>query len=728
MAFTTPARAPQDPKREQLHSTIAQDLLTEIAGRLGQTGFTRAMQHVFGNDITAHAFAALWNSLMQKELKAPPLILTKCLGYQADYDNRERAIRIDWDFFSAAVEQGDRNGGLLSVLLHEFGHHIDNLLRDDFSRRDCAGKPAIASDAAGEEGHRFTSWMINNGEPLHDQVLIATYMGETLEGAPHSYHLSWEHACGQIRQALDHIDDRIDGHHHHADREAFEAGSDDSHGHTHQTIAWALSDFGFKREEIDAVYFGNWLRDYSQVVDPKITRAVDMPKEFPALVSRQAWTDLVDILSVRKFPDLRMRHPSEMRVTPDKLGVYLPHEHIDNPLAIDPAFPDPTVRDPDFAPWVLPGDPLLEADGDTSMKRYLSTSVDYMQQRLRQTMGQRRSLEGLRNFGAALHVLEDLFAHSNFAELSLIMAGHAKVLPWTKSAGVKGDLPLVTGTFGGSDIIASLAAPLGKILYSTTELAFELTQPGYRSDRDKVMLILLSEHPNQSLLSAFELLLEARDGLIVLAQNAGLDTLKFYRWLINTPAGILINAYNSTAQGVLSWIGNSVGDAQIALTGDPNVDASLEPTHSQLSKDHAEHPLHDLCATLATEAVRRVTQAMLDHWEGKPDADPAAVAAQFFCHPADADWHHEIVKAWAENYPDRVERAQSKSDLDQIHQQAIKELEHIGKQLLTDSQHYITFLSSEYEQASGLLGIAEQALQKLISSTSWGKELLGLTQ
>jgi hypothetical protein len=509
----------------------------------------------------------------------------------------------------------------------------------------------------------------------------------------------------------------------------FTAGSENAHGHSHQTIEWVLNDLGYRREEVDAVYFGNWLRDYSQVIDPKLVRAPDMPKKFPTILSRAAWTELVDVLAIKKFPDLRMANPVEMKVTPKKLGVYLPSEHIDNPLVTTPPFPDPTLRDPEFEPWVLPDDPVLAVDPETSMKRYISRSVEYMQHQLRQSMRGPRSLRGLRHFGAALHVLEDLFAHSNFTELSLIKAGHGNVLPWTTPTDGKWRLPLVTGTFGGSDIVASLAEPLGRILYSTDELEFELTQPEYRSERDKIMLIVLSEHPDQDYYKAFTALLSARDQLVSLAIKAGIDTVRFYRWLIATPASILLNAYNAAAQGVLAWIGDSIADAQTELGSDPNVDASIEPTHSQLSKDHAEHPLHDLTALLATEAVRQVTQAMLDYEEGRPGADPVAVASAFFCHPQDAQWQLSIVGTWAAENPEQVRRAAVKSDLDDVHRKAIEDLRNIHNQLATSSEQFLDYLfNSQDEQATGFQGIAEQALLALISNTGWGQELLALVK
>ena len=719
---------PAEQPHEHLHSTFALEMLTQIAGALGQHDFAKAMQIVFGEDFTHAACARLWASLTMGELVNPPIVLAESLGYEADYDNRERVIRLDRRFFLSITQQSNGYWRLASLLLHEFGHHIDNVLRRDFSDQTLDDGYLTTADAPHEEGHRFTAWVAEWRTPLQDHVQIASYVGGNDPDSYREYSASWRQLSARLRAFQRGIDDTVGSAHRLDDREAFEAGSEEAQGHTHQTIGWVLREVGFTREETDAVYFGNWLRDYSQIVDPKITRGVDMSKAFPAYVSRQAWTDLVDILAVRKFPDLRMRYPQDMRVTLDKLGVYRPNEHIDNPMAIDPAFPDPKVRDPDFAPWVLPGDPVLTADPVTSMKRYITGAVEYMQRQLRLAMTEQRSLTGLRSFGAALHVLEDLFAHSNFAELSLISIGHRGVLPWTTPANVRRNLPLVTGTFGGSDVVGSLAAPLGKILFSTQELEFELSQPGYRSERDKVMLLLLSEHPNQNFVTSFQALLAARDGLVSLARKAGVDTLRFYRWLIKTPAAALLNAYNSTAQGVLTWVGNSVADAQLALGSDPNLDSSVEPSHSQLSKDHPEHPLHDLSARLASVAVRQVAQAMVDHWNGKQGDDPIAVATAFFCHPDDTQWHQTLVKSWAEDNPDQVQRAQSRSDLDDVHQQSIRELQNVHSRLLADSNAYLDYVFSDNELPSSALAWVERAFMKAMGNTAWFKELQNLSK
>jgi hypothetical protein len=442
----------------------------------------------------------------------------------------------------------------------------------------------------------------------------------------------------------------------------FESGEGNRARATHASIETTLEFAGFRKDQIRAIYYGNWLRDYSQLLDPKLVRASSMPKNFPQVLSREALTKVVDVLAVREFPDLMVADRSRFLVTPERLGVYRPAEHIDNPKAVNPSPANPKERDEDFEDWILPGDPRLEVDPDTSMKRYLKRSVDVMNAEFSKAMeAGPESTDGLRALGAALHILEDFFAHSNFVELSLIKLGHTQVLPWTSEAPCKHRLPLVTGLFGGSDIIASLAAPLGKILFSKDEKPFEATQAGTRYERDKVLLILLGEHPDPRFLQGYEAFLAARDKWASLPFSEQVE--KFY-YFLGTPGKILSSAVGTVMQGLTTWFGNSVDDFQTSLGDDPNTSGSTDPSHSQLAKDHAEHPLHLLTAALARKAVQEVGQAVLARWRDKQGAEhPAHIAARYFAHPMDSAWQDDLVRAWATNNPGLVQRATLKTDL-----------------------------------------------------------------
>ena len=75
---------------------------------------------------------------------------------------------------------------------------------------------------------------------------------------------------------------------------------------------------------VKRVYFGNWLRDYSQAMDVGSLKGV------------QAGTVrlLVWVLSFLSFGYAT----GEFEVTDERLGVYRPEEHIDNPKDVNQGF------------------------------------------------------------------------------------------------------------------------------------------------------------------------------------------------------------------------------------------------------------------------------------------------------------------------------------------------------------------------------------------------------
>lgn len=78
--------------------------------------------------------------------------------------------------------------------------------------------------------------------------------------------------------------------------------------------------------------------------------------------------------------------------------------------------------------------------------------------------------EAYRLLGSALHPLEDFLAHSNFLELMLIHLGHNDVFPFVGnqtqilSPAGKNVYPMVTGTFGSSDMVVSFLGGIADYL------------------------------------------------------------------------------------------------------------------------------------------------------------------------------------------------------------------------------------------------------------------------
>lgn len=221
---------------------------------------------------------------------------------------------------------------------------------------------------------------------------------------------------------------------------------------------------GFSQLQRRQVYFGNWLRDFSQVIDTTCLDAVPEP------VLRA----IVSIMAMVEFGYAT----EEFDVTRERLGVYTHVEHIDNPRGYPSNAKDidSRLRGP-----VKPEE--LEFDPKTGMKNYIAnagqgwdTAADYVRGQLEKCIelgrkgrkeqdkdkDHRSEKEAFIHLGAALHTLEDFSAHSNFIELCLHEMGEVNVFPYVgdkctvKTKAGRKVSPLVTGTFGMLDIFHSL--------------------------------------------------------------------------------------------------------------------------------------------------------------------------------------------------------------------------------------------------------------------------------
>lgn len=217
---------------------------------------------------------------------------------------------------------------------------------------------------------------------------------------------------------------------------------------------------------VKRVYFGNWLRDYSQAVDVGSLKGVSAP----------TIRILVWVLSFLSFGYAT----EEFEVTEERLGVYRPEEHIDNPKGYaddkDARTFDARLRGP-----ILPIE--LDVDMNTGMKNYIAnetggwaTSTGYVKFSFARSIhfgriytngsgnskGREADLcEALRCLGQALHCMEDFGAHTNYCELALRELGFRDVFP---HCGIQAEVnirgkriyPLVTGTFGAVDFLHSV--------------------------------------------------------------------------------------------------------------------------------------------------------------------------------------------------------------------------------------------------------------------------------
>ncbi|OQE76327.1 hypothetical protein PENNAL_c0068G00602 [Penicillium nalgiovense] len=261
----------------------------------------------------------------------------------------------------------------------------------------------------------------------------------------------------------------------------------------------------FGKLDVKRVYFGNWLRDYSQAVDVGTVK----------YVSAEAIRILLWVLGFMSFG----YGTGEFEVTTERLGCYQPTEHIDNPLGYasgeDARDYDRRLRGP------VDEERELAVDPRTGLKHYIATEdvgIDTSAALIRRVLGRSIQMgrrygrsgnkddlyEALRLLGTGLHCLEDYAAHSNYTELSLIEMGETEVFPHVgrdtklQVDGVDEEVyPIVTGTFGGVDFFHSVLGELSdKTMQSELETLENVVAQSETPDSSESFLqTLLSKIP-----------------------------------------------------------------------------------------------------------------------------------------------------------------------------------------------------------------------------------------
>lgn len=540
----------------------------------------------------------------------------------------------------------------------------------------------------------------------------------------------------------------------------------------------ALASVGYSSPERRQVYYGNWLRDFSQIIvgvtlgfDQQDSQTLkELSEAYPNLsdtfsteglqykLTHAQWIELLSIMAVHEFAfKPRRSHDSQERsyleykaqfesefgtLDTGQLGVYRPEEHLDNPkgLANESIYGDKDVVHKVEYRHGLPSDTVnpmrtlyaglpegdernaqgtgaLDIDGSENMKNFLihdthgiqdsvrnpgaprPSPMTYFADQMRLAAQKGRNKDGLRHFGAAMHVLEDFYAHSNFVELALIKNGFHRVWPWvelspeveemTDGPAKAASIPLTTGYFSTPDTLASIAPKVAEVFFepkdnpltSKDNMPYVPPKPGHRTFADVMILSYLKAHAiNQGALNDdeketfagltyadlyhiyFQVLL-ARDGWAEQLNKPGLWG-RFLR-RIDRSMKDLGNAIAFFPKLVITLLLESttsmIGTLQTYV--DPNF--GDDPSHTQLAKDPPEHHLNSLAGELAVEAVRDVGERMAACWKGASVEGVIQRAhTTYFKHPMHIDWMDERVKEWAKRHKNEVERATSKTPVE----------------------------------------------------------------
>ncbi|KAH9462001.1 hypothetical protein Pst134EB_005916 [Puccinia striiformis f. sp. tritici] len=465
--------------------------------------------------------------------------------------------------------------------------------------------------------------------------------------------------------------------------------------------------------DIKRVYFGNWLRDYSQAMDV-------------AGLSKLARQTIINLVMALGF----LAHgyaTDEFEVTEDRLGVYLPVEHIDNPKGYNEGKDARTVH-PGLRGPIDPQE--LQIDHRTGMKNYIANengTWDTSAACIRRTLlkcievGRRAkggndadSYEAYRLLGTALHTLEDLTAHSNWCELSLRRLGHGEVFCHVGDA-CQIDTPsgrappLITGVFGAADFLHSLLGEASDHISeaSVSDLSKAMntarSAPGSDPSGDALRSLFFqipSGNSGNELSREFDNLSEIRNRT---APNSGFDpaqmspqelhatlwkVLKFrdnvcksIERTIEKIPGLsalsekISNGVNkfvfTTLEPYLKPIMQSAtgtlhsGSAavinkqeQFEVFDNPHAD---DPTHSLLSKDHFGLILNEPAGNLAKIIVKHAVNGVVQAW-GSTSVDPYQTVNKIleaFHHPYFVDGISDVQREMGEYMRDWIGKMSS---------------------------------------------------------------------
>ncbi|KIM22867.1 hypothetical protein M408DRAFT_332726 [Serendipita vermifera MAFF 305830] len=415
----------------------------------------------------------------------------------------------------------------------------------------------------------------------------------------------------------------------------------------------------FTTADIKRIYFGNWLRDYSQAMD--LAGLQKMTKE-----------TIIMVLSVLSFMTFGYA-TEEYELTAPRVGVYLPVEHIDNPKGYAEKEGDPRQ----FHPWLRPPvhEQELEIDLRTGMKNYIASEGNFWDTStacVRRNLGRGIELaracqlqdgptlfEAYRLLGTGLHTLEDLLAHSNWVELTLIKFGYGEVFAYVGEDvcidSPRGRIaPLVTGTFGSADFMFSVMSEGSDKIsqnsldelqqnFSNTQgndgsidtiksLLSQLPSSGGKEDKvqqgEQMKQNAIHFDPNnytsQETQAQIWQALCWRDDIMrdiesIIAGIPGLEelvdqisqALTVYIYSIIQP---YIMPYLKQISTVLTQQSKAVVDedkTQFEVFEDP---LASDPTHSMLSKDHFDNILNEPAGRVAQVVVEHAVNLVVAAW------------------------------------------------------------------------------------------------------------------
>lgn len=696
----------------KLESIYAHEQLYSLAHELAEMPFMFFMLETFGSEIEVSALSKLYRDLSDKKIKPPEIIVSKMPinGKLAGYSNKNKKIIVYEKFIDDAIKDNDKKAELFAALVEEYGHHIDNLLRTELATNGKGDKDIIDEGAkfayalfkfdvfkesslkyAKAETPKFNGDLILDFSALHQEV--STYVSENKQYDEIPGQEIPNYGAGRNRK------------------------EDKNAAFAHGDIEFeALLDPKnlFNATQVRNIYYGNWLRDFSQVIVQISVRATNgaislnkkkgLNESLPMKLSHDGWVSLMEILAIKEFVydplkdagrepiddynTLKLAFNKDFGgLTKDILGIYRPEEHIDNPKGLpdESKSVDDKGKIIEFKYIGNKTKKLYAGDNKVSWKidpkRNMSnffwnkypdrpSSVTYMKEQLVLACQNGKNATGFRHLGAALHVLEDFFSHTNFLEISLRKQG-ADVYPWIEDYKKKTwkQLPVVSGTFLTEDTIASVGPKIADLLFDPKLTEYKRRKPKQRSLAEIFILKTLKDfskaqksNPSQknsnyqgveyaTWLGWFETYLAFQD--FMATKYAQSDKMKWYDpeksalLVLETyqkSMGYMAQIMSVFPKVIVNVILGSFDNIVPELQSNIKTNYGNSPSHSQLAKDSYDHPLNKLSAEMAKIAVKDVGTKFNKGIDGQKLAN--YVANTYFVHPEHSTIFDTIVKDW----------------------------------------------------------------------------------
>ncbi len=273
------AEQESEEKREiTLETTYPLDELNEYARQFGASFFTYAMQAIFGDsvkgeDLPMHAYDYLYRDLSDKKVEMPDIKIHTGKFPEAKYKSSENTIWIAQHLIVKATEEKDIEamGKLYQAIMEEFGHFIDFQLRNHYT--------TLGGDAKLDEGAIFGYCLTTFN--IFEETTI-NFGKATLDGTPYDLIID----LTEIQQQIDKLvtQERIKRDEQKDDEEYFSAGKQtlkEAGGFTHYGIEYVLleNEIVRDRRDLNYIYLGNLLRDWSQLITPSTERYTKAEKQ-----------------------------------------------------------------------------------------------------------------------------------------------------------------------------------------------------------------------------------------------------------------------------------------------------------------------------------------------------------------------------------------------------------------------------------------------------------------